>query len=404
MISQTAEQNYFIELIGAVLFEKELAPPPQQMDYQKMCRLAAHSSLSGFLYDGFRRAAFDVPADTLAMSLEMRNRSVAREAIQEVEAQQILSSLERSGVRCVPLKGLLLKELYPKPYLRLSVDVDILCDARQFGQVEQVMSPLGYTLQHRGGCHDVYVKAPNLNVEIHNKLFHTPASWREFSKQAWKRAVPYQEYQAVRQFTLEDSYLYLMLHTSKHLRAAGAGLRSVLDQMLFLLRYADMLNWEEVNAQLERYGLGKVHRHFLELGPHLFPECREISPFFASLSEECSPEMLDTLSSFLFRSGAMGTVQTLVSLNLMRSEQQGVSLSSRLRYALHRLFPDRQAMEKIFPKLERAPGLLPFYWVERLVKTALFRSNYVNAEVQSMKHLDEQEISQLKQLYRALGL
>ena len=399
-----AEEQYLIQLIEAVLFQKRLPAPDTEIDFKLLCHIAGRSSLNGFLYDGFKRACYEVSPEILNMSLDTRNRVMAREAVQEVEIQRIFQKFEDAEIYCIPMKGYLLKNLYPQPYMRLSVDVDLLCDPGQMKQVEQIMYSLQYTLKHRAECHDVYTKAPNLTVEMHSKLFRTPSDWNRFPPQAWNRAVPYQNYRYIRQFTLEDCYCYTLMHTGKHLRMAGIGLHSALDQFLFLVQYADRMDWAQVQACLKRFRLEKLHQYLLELGPALFPESKTKISFFQTLTYQCDPKDLMALCAYLFRSGAGGTVQNIVNFQLMRKPQKDDSFFAHIKYMFSRAFPSRKRMECLFPKLEKTPLLLQVFWCIRLIQTVSCRSKYLTAEMKAVKSFNQQEAAQLKELYEKLGL
>ena len=396
----TPEEQHLIQLFGAVLFQKELPAPEAEIDLKRLCHIAGRASLNGFLYDGFQRARYEVPPEILRMSLDIRNRAMAREAVQEAEAQRIFQKFEDAGIYCIPLKGFLLKNLYPQPYMRLSADVDLLCKPDQMRQAEAILLSLQYTLRHQGECHDVYTKAPNLTVEVHGKLFRASYDWNEILPQAWSRAVPYQDYRYICQFTPEDFYCYTLMHTGKHLLSAGSGFRYALDQFLFLEKYADSMDWAQIHGYLDRFRLEKLHQHLSELGPALFPESKARSPFFQRQVCQCDPKTLMELCAYLFRSGAGGTVQNYVYLQLMNEHRE----DSHIRYVLSRAFPSRKRMAIIFPQLEKAPFLLPVFWCIRLFQRGIGRSKHLTAEMKAVKRFDQQEAVQIKNLYEKLGL
>ncbi len=72
----------------------------------------------------------------------------------------------------MPLKGTLLKDLYPKTGMREMADSDILFDASRCGDVKRIMKSLGFEIKAYGtDPHDSYLKPPVSNFEMHRKLF-----------------------------------------------------------------------------------------------------------------------------------------------------------------------------------------------------------------------------------------
>ena len=84
----------------------------------------------------------------------------------------MLSALDGAGIWYMPLKGTLLKDLYPKTGMREMADNDILFDASRCGDVKRIMESLGFEIKAYGtGPHDSYLKPPVSNFEMHRKLF-----------------------------------------------------------------------------------------------------------------------------------------------------------------------------------------------------------------------------------------
>lgn len=73
-------------------------------------------------------------------------KGIAKEAAQHITVEQVLKTFEESHVACMPLKGYLLKYLYPRPDMRLMTDVDILLNNKQTKRVKMLLSGMGLIL------------------------------------------------------------------------------------------------------------------------------------------------------------------------------------------------------------------------------------------------------------------
>jgi hypothetical protein len=70
------------------------------------------------------------------------------------------------------LKGTVIREWYPKFGMRESSDCDVLFDRTCEEKVKGIMAGLGYEVSSYGyGHHDVYLKRPVTNMQIHVELF-----------------------------------------------------------------------------------------------------------------------------------------------------------------------------------------------------------------------------------------
>ena len=64
---------------------------------------------------------------------------LVRSEKQMLAVQQLFDAFEENGIDYLPLKGCQMKQLYPKPELRVMGDADILIRAGQYSQAEQWM-------------------------------------------------------------------------------------------------------------------------------------------------------------------------------------------------------------------------------------------------------------------------
>jgi hypothetical protein len=66
------------------------------------------------------------------------------------ELSRIKSTLEEGGIDYVPLKGAVIRSLYPEPWMRTSSDIDVLVRENDHKRaVELICDRLGYTLKEK---------------------------------------------------------------------------------------------------------------------------------------------------------------------------------------------------------------------------------------------------------------
>ena len=99
-------------------------------------------------------------------------RSIRKTALFDKEKKAVLEKMEENGIWYMPLKGALVKDLYPKYGMREFSDYDILFDSARRDDVREIMLGLGFTEgKEKDGKHGHYYKNPVLNFEMPWLLF-----------------------------------------------------------------------------------------------------------------------------------------------------------------------------------------------------------------------------------------
>ena len=97
-----------------------------------------------------------------------------RALLLDAEYKKISSALEAQCICHLPLKGIVIKDLYPSVGLREMSDIDIWFDPSHAEDVKSIMSGLGYNAKYFGvSKHDVYLKPPMFCVEMHRIVIDT---------------------------------------------------------------------------------------------------------------------------------------------------------------------------------------------------------------------------------------
>ncbi|MBQ8828318.1 MAG: nucleotidyltransferase family protein, partial [Clostridia bacterium] len=162
-------------------------------------------------------------------------------------AEQLLSEIEKRGIKLCVMKGFLIREYYPVPELRSFGDIDFLIEESSAETIIQLMSELGYE-RTPGEDHVMSFKKDKEYYEFHTKLIEKGVFNDETYKTAsfaWDYTVPYNDYKNIFEFTREFHLFYTVLHIAKHFRSMGAGVRMILDVAVLTDRAAD-IDWTKL--------------------------------------------------------------------------------------------------------------------------------------------------------------
>ncbi len=356
------ENRYLISLLDSVIKEKSPDRPDGDVDLLAVMRLAERHSVANMAYSGFER--LNCRLSEKGHWTECRDRAIMRDITQHFEFNEICTALSQRNIRFLPLKGFILKELYPESYMRVMSDLDILVDAENASAVRDVMVELGYAVESFGNTvHDVYHKPPVMSVEIHRELFERcDERFRRIIPDPWAIA---EIAEGLRyEFAAEDCLKYLLCHALKHFDEGGTGIRTFIDLHLYLQRFGKEIDLQRLIGEFDRAGCGDACRTMLGLSEVWFGD---------------SPHNGKTLDaeSYVFGSGTYGTIANAVN--------NRVKNGGRAAYVLELIFPPPDKLISQYGILRKAPVLMPFVWLYRLVTKPIKNFSQNRAKLKALK-------------------
>ena len=296
----------------------------QAMNLEQLYRLAKAHTLRAAVYIALRSAGVEDRNFHQAY-----NKAVRKNVMLDVERTAIFEEFERKGIWYMPLKGSILKELYPENGMREMADNDVLYDSTKQGEVKTIMLSRGYSAESVGKSHhDVYMKPPVLNFELHTALFGATSDFYAYYENPKRLMKPDEGGKYGFHFSDEDFYVYMLAHEYKHYSIGGTGLRSLLDCYVFLQHKGDTLNWEYIHEQTKQLDIADFEREQRELADKVFS-----SVTFPELTGR-EQELLD----YYLTSCTYGTT-TRAGENMVKKLYSKSKSKTKLEYIWRRIFP-----------------------------------------------------------------
>ena len=305
---------------------------------------------------------------------QAKAKAIRKNILLDTERAKILKRLEDEKIWYMPLKGSLLKDWYPKLGMRQMSDNDILCDSGRMKDIYDILIELGFECKHFGKDNDdAYFKEPVLNFEIHRSLFRAEHIGNLYSyfKDVEEKLINDENCEYGRHFTNEDFYLYMIAHEYKHYTRVGTGVRSLLDTYVFLKRVNSSLDWDYVNAELDKLGISEFERSNRELAMNVFS--------MQKLSDDDKKEL-----DYYVMSEAYGTNDNLID-NAIRFRGDG----SKVKYLLYRFFPPVSYIERVVPWAGKSKLLLPFAYIYRMFRCLTVSRKSVSEELKHIRKKDD---------------
>ena len=340
------EFEYLLHLLRSVLAEAQPQEKPEALSFDKLFALAREHSVANMAFYAVEKLSVQPAEPLLSEWRQLRDKAIVKDITQLTELELIGEAMSAGGVRFLPLKGSVLKGYYPQSDMRTMSDIDMLIDEENAEKVKEIMLSLGYSCEHFGyDVHDIYFKKPVMNVEIHRALFGEEGQeFREIFKDPMSMCEPTDS--AEHHFTDESFFAYIIAHAAKHYNEGGTGIRSFMDIWVYLNAKGADIDLERVCTMLESSGYSGLARDFVQLSRIWFGGGE-------------SSEKYDKMTSYILSCGTYGTIQNSV--------ENKVRANGKLHYMFRLIFPTFEHMKQHYPVLKKAPVLLPFCWLQRLV-------------------------------------
>ena len=308
---------------------------------------------------------------------ESQNMSIRRSILFDAERASVCEDLEEQGIWYMPLKGAILKDIYPRLGMRQMADNDILFDMERREDVRNIMAEHGFELKAERDVVDEYQKEPIYNFEMHGELFmeYQVGAMADYYRSIKSRIIKDADNGYGYHLSDEDFYLFMVAHEYKHFTLGGTGIRSLVDVYVYINRYGKTLDWEYIAGELEKIGIRDYEKRTRELAMKLFEGVR------------LSDDEKTLLDSFII-SGTYGSIENKVNRGV---KENGGKLSAKLRYAASRFAVPVSRKNKAYLKYEKAYPffyrhkfllpLLPFY---RVFSGLIFRRSRVFSEIKTI--------------------
>ena len=136
------------------------------MDLDAAYRLASfHSVISLTAF------ALEETIDLPTVFEQAKKKAIRKVALFDIERSRVYAQLSKEKIWHMSLKGIILKDYYPKFGMREMSDNDILCDDSRMEDVKRIMESLGFQCTvYEERVDDTYTKSP-LVFEMHRFLF-----------------------------------------------------------------------------------------------------------------------------------------------------------------------------------------------------------------------------------------
>ncbi len=180
---------------------------PKGFGFSKGYSDGKRQNVSAMLYYGAVISEVSCNTNALQELFNITALSMSVSENQTFELERIFSAFEEKGIDYLPIKGTVLKKLYPKPEMRVMGDADILINPEQYDVICSTMASLGFE-KGTESDHEIKWHSHSLYLELHNRII-SPKSrdYFEYWKNPWEKAINVSGHRY--KFSDEDDFIYI---------------------------------------------------------------------------------------------------------------------------------------------------------------------------------------------------
>ena len=379
-----------ITLIKAAI-TGENATPPSNFDLESALAIAKKHQISSMLYYGATNCGFDENLPVMQNLLMTLYRCIIVSQKQKKEVDSICRAFSENGIDHMPLKGTLLREMYPYPDMRLMSDADILIKPEQYAAIRPVMEERGFE-EVVESDHELVWKKSGIVIELHKRLIPSyNKDYFAYYGDGWKLAVPVHGTPHRYAMSPENQMIYLFTHFAKHYRCGGIGLRHITDLYVYR-KNTENLDEDYIGAELEKL---KLYEFYVNIMATVDVWFHDAAP----------SEKTDLITDVIFASGVFGTNlnRKIAETLILKKETTSIENAKRQRM-ISMIFPSLENMKFRYAFLEKLPFLLPVAWVMRLFGIVFFKRKTAKSFYKDMKNVNSENITDYKAVLNYVGL
>lgn len=380
-------QRELIEVIYAA-FEQPRVELSSDFDLQRAVNTAKAHNIAAIVYYGALNCGIsgDDPLMQELFSLTCKSMMVSQRQMYEIGRLQ--EAFEQAGIEYMPLKGTVLKSLYPQPEMRAMGDADILIKLDQYLEIEKIIRCLEYEFDSE--CDHVFEwQKSSLHLELHKKVVpEHDSDFYQYFGNGWKfanKVVATCRYE----MSWENFFLYIFVHFTKHYRGAGIGIKHLLD-LWVVMNTCPNLNVDYIYGELKKMRLHEFYNNVMDT----------VKVWF---SNQDGNDRTELITDVIFKSGQYGTYEQGI-VNRAVLTHNGSSVKARVANLIRGIFLPFSDMKKRYKVLEKFPIFLPIMWIVRWFEIVFFRKYVFKVRMDQAKMIGQKNMDEHRQALCFVGL
>lgn len=351
--AEKIKYSYFLSLVSSVLNDTEAPLPYENCSLESIKRIADETRMDAIFDEAVLMLSkkYSVSDELLSYAKNNLNHWIYIDTAMKYEIENLLKCFDKEQIYNLPMKGYFLKNDYPNPFDRSIADYDILFDINDIDSIKNIFKQNGYKFKKNDDQQYHFVKAPFMYIEMHRSLLKKDNKNYSLLENQLEKAKVRDGYSYSKEMTLEDYYIYMLLHSAKHFSQGGIGIRMIADEYVFYKKYSDQLNQKYLSEQFEKLGITLFEKKLRDISLKWFSKGSEVKNF-------------DDVEEYILLSMTLGRVDVAVMSEMERRRVNTETGRKKSRFVnfISSLFPNKTYMANKYSFVEKMPILLPYSW------------------------------------------
>lgn len=387
-----------LELVRSIVFEsgiekKKLQGIKESINgemLEALYKLSKAHDIDNLVGAALQKYALIAPNDSEISSKLCKSKLVAAFRCDKIERETtlILDTLEKAEFDHIPLKGAVIRKLYPEEWMRTSCDIDVLVRKEDLdAAIECLKSKLGYTAEDLKSGHDISLYSKNnIHIELHFTLEEKIEKVNGVLSSVWDNVYLVEGKSHRYRLTNEFLLFHVISHAAKHFVYGGCGVRCFIDMMLIKNQLQlDSIYFDDL---INRSGLSSFAMVCDRLCKLWFEK--------AKVTDKSNKDFIYVVEEYVLCGGVYGSKSNRIKLTRKNTKKS---------YALSRIFMPYYLLKERYPILVDHKYLFPIFQVVRwfsLLDGKRFKR--IRKEVQINNSIKDDQVQKSHEMILWLGL
>lgn len=284
--------------------------------------------------------------------------------------QQVFDAFEENGIEYMPLKGTIMKHLYPSHEMRSMSDGDVLIHPEQRDKLQSIMEQLGFKPLSESD-HEWNWTTPEIKLELHKRLVSSDdKDYYRYFGEGWQFAKTRDGCRW--SMTKEDAFIFEFAHFARHYCTHGVSVRHIIDLWIHI-RCNPSMDTAYVRTQLATMDMAAFYDNIMVLVDAWFCD----GPW---------DEKTEFISDYIFSGG----VSKALSDRARAAQKTGSIESGNNLVLLRRIFPFKKHISWNYPQLKNLP--LPLAWAARWALLLTVRKDHIATRREEMESVSSESV------------
>lgn len=260
------EKKFFLKCLNAAIRGLKVKISKEEKDIllKDIVCMAKTQDVAGLIYSSISKTEY---VDTQDKNrIEEFKRAVVFSNLNQIkfinEVKKLIKALDCSGKDIILLKGLVLRNYYPRAEYRTMGDVDILVRREEFDCIKDILECNQWKElepEIKEGINITFMNKDGYHLELHNRLIHTGhyKGSVDFDNYVWKNIIKIDDYSNIYSLGETDFLLHICTHMGFHQKYNGFGVRYLCDLVFFIENNLEKVDWKFFNEEIKFQGLTK---------------------------------------------------------------------------------------------------------------------------------------------------